>query len=98
MPCRELRRPDLLVGAGGVGVLPDVAYIQRVRYRSCLHFFAEKTVEQVFVGGKKTLREHWVAELLKFLHDFVIQAGIVAIGASDVLGSERFTLDGGFSK
>src|ERR1019366_4521326 len=30
MTRRELRRPNLLVGAGGVGVLPHVANIERV--------------------------------------------------------------------
>src|SRR6266849_9975267 len=46
MPCRELRRPHLVVGAAGIRVLPGVADIQRVTDHTGAHLIAKQTLQQ----------------------------------------------------
>ena len=79
MPRRELGRPDLVVRAGRITVLPDVGNIERMRDESRPHFVSEEPVENIVVDGQRALREDRVAQLLKLFHDLVVQAGIVVI-------------------
>jgi hypothetical protein len=45
-------------------------------------FFAEEPLQHVLIQRKSALREDRVTELLELLHDFVVQARIVVIRAS----------------
>ncbi len=80
MPSRELRRPDFVVGAAGVGILPGIADVERVTDDSGPHFVAEQPLQHVFVERQRVLREDRIAQLLELFHDLVIEAGIVVIG------------------
>src|SRR5215475_10339920 len=82
MSCRKLSRPDLVVGTGGIAVLPDIADIERMRNHSSPNLVTEKTIEQIFVQRQRALREDRIAELLELLHDLVIQSGIMVINPS----------------
>src|SRR5882757_9173566 len=57
MTCGELCSPHLMIVAGGVAVLPDVADIQRMRNQASAHLLPEKTVEQILVERQGALRE-----------------------------------------
>src|SRR5438128_2622803 len=46
------------------------------------HFFAKQPLQQVFIKRQSILREDGIAELLEFIHDFVIEARIVVVGPS----------------
>jgi len=55
MTCCKLRGPHLVIGAGGVAVLPNVADIQRMGDQAGAHLFPEKTVEQILVEWQGAL-------------------------------------------
>src|SRR5580658_3225702 len=46
------------------------------------NFFAEQTLEQIFVERQSILRKDGISQLLELLHNFVIQAGIMMVRAS----------------
>ena len=75
MAGRKLRGPHFVVGTGGVAVLPDIGDVERMRDHSGADFFSEEAVKQVFIERQRALGKNRVAELLEFLHDFVIQTG-----------------------
>ena len=79
MARRELCRPDLVVGAGRVCVLPHVRDIERVFDHASANFVAKQPVEDVFVDRQSALREDGIAKLLELLHDLVVHAGIMMI-------------------
>src|SRR6266496_388458 len=81
MARRELCRPDLVVRARGICVLPDIADVERVLDAARADLFAEESVEQVLIERQEALREDRIAELLELVHDLVVDAGIMVIDA-----------------
>ncbi len=82
MTRRELGGPDLVVGTGRVGGLPNIANVQRVADYTGAHFLAEQPLQQVFIQRQRALREDRVTQLLELFRNFVVDAGIVVIGTS----------------
>ena len=82
MPGREFGGPDLMVRAGRVGVFPNVVDIERMLDRSRPHFLSEQPLQQVLIQRQRALREDRITQLLKLVHDLVIQTGIMMIGPS----------------
>ena len=76
-----LGRPDFLAGVLAVGIFPGIADVERMGDDAGAHFFAEKALENFSVDGQRAERQHGIAELLEFLEDVVVQAGIVVIRA-----------------
>src|SRR4029453_17223455 len=79
MPRRELRRPDLMVRAGGVAVLPDVLDLQRASDHARPYLVAKQPLEEILVEWERALREDRIAELLELLEDFVVQPRVVVL-------------------
>ena len=79
MPRRKLRRPDFVVGAAGIRVLPGVADIERAADHAGADFLAEQAFQHIFVERQRVLREDRIAELLELVENLVIQARIVMI-------------------
>src|SRR5207248_3848345 len=76
----KLRSPDLVVRAGRVGVLPDVADVEGIFDHPSADFIAEEPVEDVLVNWQCILRENRIPELLELFHDLVVHAGIMVVG------------------
>src|ERR1700741_3167909 len=94
MPSRKLGRPDLVVGAGGVASLPHVGDIERMLDYTGAHLFSEQALQQVLVERERALRKDRVAELLKLVQNFVIQSGVMMIGAAQHHDTDAvFTLE-----
>src|SRR5580704_2636805 len=79
----ELGRPNFVVGAAGIGILPRVGNVERMADHSSANFVAEQPFQEVFVERQSVLREDGIPKLLELLYDFVIETGIVVIGAAE---------------
>src|SRR5579883_137792 len=79
MPRGELRGPHFVIRAGGIGVFPNIGNIQRMLDHAGANLFAEQPIEQILVHRQSALRKNRITELLKLLHNFVIQPRIVMI-------------------
>ena len=72
MPGSELCRPDFVVRAARVGILPCIGDVKRMAGYSRPHFFAEQPFQQVLIKGESVLRKDWIAEFLELVENLVI--------------------------
>src|ERR1700733_577452 len=82
MPRRKFRSPDFMVRAAGVRIFPRVRNIQRVTDYARANLVAEQALQHVFIYWQRVLRKDRIAEFLEFLHDLVIETGIVMVRAA----------------
>ncbi len=78
----ELRCPNFVIGAAGVGVLPGVSDVERTADHACPHLIAKEPFEHVFVDRESVLRKNGIAEFLKLIQDFMVKSRIVVVGTS----------------
>ena len=96
MASRVLRGPHLLRGVFAVAVLPGIADVHGMLDEPCLDVFPKERVDDVLVDGQRLQRQNGVTDLLELLEDFVVDAGIVVVGAAQkhdadaVLGLQPF--------
>ena len=57
MTSGELRRPHLVVGAGGVAILPDIADVERMGDESGAHLVAKQAIQQILIDSGSVLCE-----------------------------------------
>ena len=55
MTCGELCSPHLMIGAGGVAVLPNIADVQRMCDDAGAYFLSKEAVEQILIQGQCAL-------------------------------------------
>src|SRR5258706_14265076 len=70
----ELRCPNFVIGAAGVGVLPGVSDVERTADHACPHLIAKEPFEHVFVDRESCTRKNWIAEFLKLIQDLMVRS------------------------
>ena len=96
VPRRELRGPHFLRRVLAVAVLPGVANVHGVLDQAGLDVLLEQRKEDIVVDGQRLKRQDRIADLLEFLQDLVVDAGVVVVrsaqhdDADAVLGLEPF--------
>src|SRR5947207_15771638 len=75
----ERGRPDLLMGAARILVLPCLSAAERAADDPGAYLLSEEPLQQVLVQGQCILREDGIAQLLKLIHYFVVETRIVMV-------------------
>src|SRR5579864_4470637 len=83
MARRELRSPNLVIGAARIRVLPGITNIQRTADHACANFFPKKAVQQILVQRKSVLREDRISKLLELVQDLMVESRIVVIRSAE---------------
>ena len=72
-----------MVRTARIGILPGVGDIEWAGNYAGAHFLAKQALQQVVIDGESVLREDGIAQLLEFIEDLVVEAGVVMIRAPE---------------